>query len=256
MAKYIKKIASVIIIKNHIFLIVLVSTLIVACEDNTLAMHESQFNIYALLRNDKLKQEVIVDRTYSMEEPSELYVDDALVILSGPTTTDTLVFSDIRLRYVTSDTFPMQPLQIYRVTVIKEEFDTLFAETKIPGDFDFIFPSEEDTMTLADTIIFKRNIGAFLYYCNFRTVLSNNTWVGQFYYEPVASDTVIKIPLCDYFMNYPSGLYTIWFAALDTNFYQYYYEPEDSLIQAGVENGFGLFGSAWVDTIFNYIITE
>jgi len=235
----------------------LILILSVACDDEISESYESQFNVYAVLRNDKVMQEVTVDRTYLMEEPSELYVDDALVILSGAHYADTLVFSDSLLRYVTSDTFTLLPLEIYRLSVAKEGFDTLSAETRIPGDFDFIWPSEGDTMILMDSIVFRKNVGVSIYFCYFRGVISN-TWytTGTFTYEPVVSDTLVKIPLYDHFSDYPSGMYTITFSALDSNFYEYYTESEDDLIQAGVENGVGLFGSALVDSIVNYIITE
>ncbi len=252
----IEKKASTVITKYSPLKIAVLLTLIVACDEGPHVMYETQFNVFAVIRNDKIKQEVFVDRTYQMDEPAEDYVNDALVILSGPGCTDTLEFSDSLLRYITTDTFTLQPLNVYRLSVIKTGFDTLFAETKIPGDYEFIFPSEGDTMTLEDTIIFIRNIGVSVYFCHFSTVISDKAWVIYFYYEPVETDSLTKIPLHDYLLGYPSGVYNMKFAALDSNFYKYYDGFEDSLIQAGVENGVGLFGSAWVGSIINYVITE
>ena len=240
-----------------VFVSVTLLAFFTACEDTPAEIYESQFSVYSVITNDKVTQEVIVDRTYLMDEPSEPYVADALVLLSGPDKTDTLEFSDSLLRYVTSDTFTLLPLEIYRLSVIKEGFDTLFAETMIPGDYDFIWPSEGDTMTLMDSIIFRKNVGASLYFCYFEGLIDNSWYTRDlFVFEPVPSETLVKIPLYEYFHDHPSGLYTLKFYALDGNFYEYYGALEDSLIQAGVENGVGLFGSAWVDSIVNYVITE
>ena len=235
----------------------LLLTLSVACDNEISEPYEPQFNVYAVLRNDKVIQEVTVDRTYLMEEPSELYIDDALVVLSNAHNVDTLIFSDSLLRYTTSDTFSLSPLEIYRLSVAKEGFETLFAETRIPGGFDFIWPPEGDTMTLMDSIVFRKNIGVSIYFCYFWGFISD-TWytTGTFTYEPVASETLVKIPLYDHFSDYPSGIYTITFSALDSNFYEYYNASDNDLVQAGVENGVGLFGSASVDSIVNYIVTE
>lgn len=243
--------------QNYPLMLLLILIFCVACDDEISKPYEPQFNVYAVLRNDKVIQEVFVDRTYFMEEPSENYIDDALVILSGIYYIDTLIFSDSLLRYTTSDTFALLPLETYRLVVAKEGFDTLFGETMIPGGFDFIWPSEGDTMTVVDSIIFRKNTGVSIYFCYFWGLISD-TWytTGTFVYEPVASETLVKIPLYDYFSDYPSGMYTITFSALDSNFYEYYNAPDNDLVQAGIENGVGLFGSASVDSIVNYIITE
>ncbi len=242
---------------NLVSKIILSVVFVIACEDIPVEIYESQLSVYSVITNDQAKQEVIVDRTYLMEEPSEPYVDDALVILSGLANTDTLEFSDSLLRYITSDTFTLIPLEVYRLCVVKEGFDTLFAETRIPGEFDFIWPSQGDTLTLMDSIIFRKNVGVSIYLCYFEGLIANS-WKtsGSFVYEPVASETLVKIPLYDYFHDYPSGMYAIKFYALDSNFHEYYSALEDSLIQAGVENGVGLFGSAWADSIVNYVIIE
>lgn len=240
-----------------VFMSITLLAFFVGCEEAPVEVYESQFSVFSIITNDKVKQEVIVDRTYLMEEPSEPYVDDALVLLSGVDKIDTLEFSDSLLRYVTSDTFTLLPLETYRLSVVKEGFDTLFAETMTPGDFDFIWPYQGDTMTLMDSIVFRRNVGASVYFCHFVGLIDNSWYTSDsFIFEPVPSETLVKIPLYDYFHDHSSGLYTLKFYALDRNFYEYYATLEDSLIQAGIENGVGLFGSAWVDSIVNYVITE
>ena len=64
----------------------------VACENIPETEFEPQLNIVAVLTNIFQIQEIIVDRTYSIDEPSGPVIDDALVILTGNGYIDTLEF--------------------------------------------------------------------------------------------------------------------------------------------------------------------
>jgi len=225
--------------------------LFIACARDLSEEYASKFNVYSILRNDVITQKVIVDRIYKMDEPSAPYVSDALIILSSDNLIDTLKFSNADSCYVTNDTFALQPLNSYRLSVIKEDFDTLFAKTRLPDSFEIIVPHNGDTLTILDTIIFKKSTGAAFY--KFSINFSDSLWIIHDWLKPDTLDSLIKIYCGDYFGYYEGGNCLIKISACDSNYYKYVYlffeEYEDSLLQAGVEGGVGLLGSAWVESV-------
>ena len=62
------------------------------CDTSAVETYEPQLNVYSVLLSDHVSQRVTVDRTYRMDEPADDLIDDALVILSGWGSVDTLTF--------------------------------------------------------------------------------------------------------------------------------------------------------------------
>lgn len=218
-----------------------------ACDVASIDEHSTQFNIYTVLIN-RYYNEVFVDRTYDIEEPSEPYVDDALVTLSTSSTFDTLPFDTTYGRYI-EWYVEIQPGTTYHLEVSKQGFDTLFGETTVPGNFEF-FNQPYDTITLEDTIIFMRSNGAIVYYCLFMRFGRRDA----FWLKPDTLDSLVKIRVGDHIGRPPEGLCEITVTAFDHNYYRYTFEPDDSLRQAGVTGGLGLCGSAWRESITLYLI--
>jgi hypothetical protein len=225
----------------------------VACENSAELEFEPQLNIFAVLTNTQQTQEIIVDRTYPINEPAGSAIDDALVILSGNGLIDTLEFSYSRQRYL-SDFFNLAPLTTYELLVAKESFDTVSAATTVPGNFTIFFPSYTDTLTIQDTILFTASTGAALY--NLVFMQYTGGFGPFFFFEPDPLDSLVRIPVGEYVDEQYVGQSIIYILAYDSNFYEYYYTENDSIAQAGVTGGVGLFGSIWTEATSAFVLFE
>ena len=223
------------------------------CETYPDIDYAPQLNVFGILNNAQQRQEILVDRTYQIDEPSGPVIDDALVILSKDNLVDTLEFAIMNDRYV-SDPFTLQPESTYYLLVVRDNFDTLRAATTIPGNFTILYPVYGDTLTLQDTINLTRSEGALIYSVAFS---QGTTGFGPFtWFEPLPSDTLVQIPVADYWEEALEGYYTIYITACDSNCYEYFLAEGDSIIQAGVTGGVGLFGSAWTRATSTYVLFQ
>lgn len=241
--------------RNAVIIIVLFIILI-SCEKSLYEEYEPELNIFCLLECPSLGYTtVIVDRTYRMDEPSDGYIDDALVILSGPNSVDTLQFIPEDSTYHHVHPFWIRPEKTYQLTVIKQGFDTVIAQTKTPGNFNIVYPQSLDTLTLSDTIILTKSSGA-PYYCGNFT--DENAYKIPFWYVPDTLDTLVRIPIPFYLTFAQSGYYRIEILACDENYYQYsQFKPEqDSVLQAGVTGGVGVFASYQTRYVHVYLVLE
>ena len=238
---------------KHLSYLIILILLFIDCDAVRVNEYETQFNVYLVMYNYLPYTEVFVDRTYDIDELSEPYVDDAFVTLSTNTTVDTMLFDTLFFcgRYIKWD-MTIQPGTIYYLEVSKQSFDTLFGETKVPDAFQFL-NQPNDTITLEDTVIFSRSDGAIVYYCLFRSVEFYGI-KDEFWLKPDTLDSLVKIRVGDHIGDLPEGLCHITIIAFDRNFYKYFFEPDDSLRQAGVTGGLGLCGSAWRESITLYLI--
>lgn len=224
--------------------IIILTAIFIACDVASVNEIDTQFNVYTVLSNRESYNGVIVDRTYGIDEMSELSVDDAFVKLTVDSIMDTLFFyEDWYYTYMT-----LLPSKTYRLEVSKEDFDTLFGVTTVPGEFEFL-NQPYDTITLEDTIIFSRSDGAVVYYCLFKRFGRRDAlWL-----KPDTLDSLVKFRVGDHIGNLPAGRCEIKVTAFDHNYYKYTFEPDDSLRQAGVTGGLGLCGSAWQEGIILYL---
>jgi hypothetical protein len=227
-----------------IYVIILI---FIACDTFTVSEYEIQLNVYLLLNNYIGYTEAFVDRAYKIDEPSESYLDDACVTISTGNTVDTLIFDEMFERYI-KWFMNIQPGTTYYLEVSKQGFDTLFGETTVPGNFEFL-NQPGDTITLEDTVVFTRSKGAIVYYCLFdRFGRRDALWL-----KPDTLDRFIKIRVGDHIGRPPEGICEIKVTAFDRNYYEYHFEPVDSLMQAGISGGLGLYGSAWQEQITLYL---
>ena len=235
---------------SHI-LILIITLMIVSCGQVEESIYDPEFNIYAVLYSWNPIHEIIVDRTYRMNEPSELFVDDAAVILFCNVFRDSLVFNGTTNRYQSSP-HPIQPGTTYEVLIAKEGFDTLWGVTTVPDSFSIVNPVM-DTLSLHDTLLFTRSEGSTAY---FLSLLELTTFLEySFWYHADSADTQ-GIILGDLIYSIPSSVYEISVTAFDSNYTQYNFGPFDSLRAAGVTGGVGLFGSSWTVYRQFYVVTE
>ncbi|MCK4755402.1 DUF4249 family protein [candidate division WOR-3 bacterium] len=241
--------------RNSVILAVLFIILI-SCEKSLFEEYEPELNIFCLLECHLVSYiTVTVDRTYRMDEPSDEYIDDALVILSGPNSVDTLQFIPEDSVYHSPYPLLIQPEKTYQLTVVKEGFDTLIAQTKTPGNFSIVYPQSHDTLTISDTIILTKSSGAPYYYGYFT---DENDYKIPFWYVPDTLDSLVRIPIPFYLTFAQSGYYRIEILACDENYYQYsQFKPEqDSVLQAGVTGGVGVFASYRTRYVYVYFVLE
>ena len=229
------------------YAIYLTILIFIACDAVTVSEYETQLNVYLHLNNYLGYTEAFVDRAYKIDEPSEPYLENAFVTISSGNRVDTLIFDELYEKYI-NWYMSIRPGSTYYLTVSKQDFDTLFGETTVPGNFDFL-NQPGDTITLEDTVVFTRSNGAIVYYCLFdRFSKRDALWL-----KPDTLDRLIKIRVGDHIGSPPEGFCEITVIAYDRNFYEYYFEPVDSLMQAGVTGGLGLCSSAWQEHIALYL---
>ena len=248
-----KKIAKIQSRRVATYCISVLVILCVACENNPTEEYEPQLNVVGILNSMEQVQHVLVDQTYPLDEQSGQLIDDALVVLSGNGFIDTLVFSYSNYRYW-SRPFGIAPLDTYRLMVAKEGFDTITAMTTVPGYFTILYPWYSDTVTLQDTMVIGRSTNAAVYSCSFVEIISNLSFF--FWYEPDPLDSLIRIPIGEYLGSALPGRYAITAVACDSNVYEYYFVEDDSIRQAGVTGGVGLFGSTWSAHSSMYLMVE
>jgi len=242
--------------RRNAIIIVVLFIILISCEKSLFEEYEPELNIFCLLECHPFSNiTVTVDRTYRMDEPSDEYIEDALVILSGPNSVDTLQFIPGENAYHSVHPFWIEPEIIYQLTVIKEGIDTVIAHTKTPGNFSIVYPHFNDTLIISDTIILTKSSGA-PYYCGYFT--DENDYKIPFWYVPDTLDSLVRIPIPFYLTFAQSGYYTIEILACDENYYQYnQFKPEqDSILQAGVTGGVGVFASYQTRYVYVYLVLE
>jgi hypothetical protein len=225
--------------------------LFMACGQIDDGIYDPEFNVHGVLYSWKSIHEIIVDRTYRMDEPSEPFVNDAAVILFCGLFRDSMIFNGTTSRYQSS-AHPIQPGITYEILVAKDGFDTLWGITTVPDSFSIVNPVL-DTLSLTDTLKFTRSAGSMFYSLS---ILELTTYLEySFWYHADSADTQTII-LGTLLYDIPTSVYEISVTAYDTSYEHYYYGSSDSLRAEGVTGGVGLFGSCWTESRQFYIVTE
>lgn len=224
--------------------VIMASAVSLMCERSAVETYEPELNVYSILLSDHASQRVVVDRTYRMDESAGDFIDDALVVVSGRTAVDTLVFDQGTHAYWTYNLI-IQPLDGYSLTVWRDGFDTVYAHTTVPGSFSILFPEHYDTVTFNDTVVLTLSEHAAVY------AVSYGDEFEDFFDAADTSDGLMKIPLGEIFAGWAPGTFfcRLWIAAGDSNFYQYHVEQAYDPDETGVTGGVGVFGSLWVESV-------
>ena len=236
-----------------LFLMAAVLLIHTACENDFVEEYDPELNVFSVLNAFETEHKVLVDRTYTMDEPTGGLIEDALVVLSGSDWIDTLVFSYGISQYL-SDPFFIAPLDTCEIMVAWEGLDTLTGTTVVPGYFSIVSPAHYDTVTLQDTIVITKSENAALYSCFLQVDLTG--YSTFFWYQPDPFDSLINIPMDEYLDFFPSGYFTLYVVAYDPNCYEYYFASGDTAQQAGVIGGLGLFGSTCGNGVFAYMAAQ
>lgn len=237
------------------FLLIFVCSIVltITCGELDESIYDPEFNVYGILYSWQHYLDIIIDRTYRMNEPSEPYVDDALVILTTTGYTDTLAFDSVSGHYLSSTFLTIMPGATYELLAAKDGFDTLRGSATVPGDFT-ILNTEEDTLTLSDTILFTPSTNAAVYDCTLRELATAMEF--EFWYFPDKNDTLYTLILGYEVYGIPSSMYRLFITAYDSSYFSYNFKAPDSLYACGVTGGVGLFGSSWTVSKRFFIVNE
>ncbi len=235
-------------------LILIIFSVFFSCERRKDYAFELQLNVVCILRNDEPYPVAIIDRAYGIEEIAEYDLADALVYISGPDVIDTLLYSGYSNYFRAKRPITIQPESVYHISVYVPGFDLATGSTKIPGRFQIISPQWDDTVGIQDSIIFTRSVGGAVY----NIIVSFGEMGGEYYYwyylPDISSDTIFKFPIMQFYEYITkSGPYEFWVVAHDYNYFNYEFHFGTEPPAYGIENGIGLFGSAWVERVRVYI---
>lgn len=221
--------------------------------------YEPEINVHCILRNDKNIQKIRVGRTYRIDEISKYDLKDVNIILysiiNDSIITDTLVVQDSTIDtlgiYVTKGNFDILPGSLCSLVVTARYkdtlyLDTLFGKTIIPSSFSILYPLNDDTIGINDTLIINDlTSDEQLYYIE--THFEDGRFTEQWTFDK-------KLSIKDFIFE-ESGRYKIKVFKVDRNFYEYYYSNtfEDKVLRCGVTGGVGLFGSMLAESLYFYL---
>jgi len=219
----------------------------VACPKTHDADFQSQLNVFGVIRSDLGEQQMIVDRTYAMDDTTGYDLQNVFATMAGDTFCDTLrqswgiIFMGFN--------HPVIPLHTYAIMVAADGFDTLWGETTVPGAFTVIFPQPGDTVFYDDTILIRKSPGGKAY--EFRLYQNDTILFSYMSFPDFLPDTLFRLPASEMYL--PEGNLQMRVAAYDSNFFNYQYQyGSNEYPQCGVRGGLGAFCSACVNSVSFY----
>ncbi len=239
-------------------MVVLASVALVSCNEGPTQApaFEKQVSVVGVLTNQS-PQRIYVWYTARPQEPLE-FVWNAQVKVAAP-------FGEVELH--ARDEVPTEPggesymdlgnpLPVhsglnYRLSVMTSDFH-LRGSTTMPGAFSILAPTREDTLRLQARVLtvslrWNKSAGAHGYVINLifprieyppgSGIYTRRNLVS---YETV--DTTFTVST----LAANSGEYIVKVMGYDLNFRRHYFEGLDAV---GIEGGYGVFASAWVDSV-------
>jgi hypothetical protein len=234
----------------RISVVVLIVIFNFACEheENTF---QPMLNIHGVLRSDCGGQRVLLNRTYSMDEPEQFDLGNALIVLTGGGLSDTMLyFSE---DYFDGYPYLLAPRTTYQIMAYAEGYDTLYGQTTMPGDFEIIWPVPGSTVGFDDTLVFTASEGAREYQIACIDAYNATDYFWWVIWPSAEPESLFKFPLSIFSIQFGMGYYKLMVLACDSNFFDYEYYYKDDPPQCGVKGGIGLFGSMWVKKVDVYL---
>lgn len=214
---------------------------------------EPMLNVCGVLRNETNSFKLLVDRTYRIDEQPDFDQSRIAVFLFDSSLADTHVASLVS--YDDKQYHEIRGLQVnagatYHLMVYADGYDTVFGRTTVPGDYHILTPSDSDTITVLDTLVFTVGEGVAEYVIE---CIGEQLW-SQYYVYPDSNDddSIISLPL----YLFPPYSQTVKFIinGHDSSIFNYFhYYDSDDPPRCGVTGGIGLFGSAWVKSVDVYL---
>lgn len=220
----------------------------IACPKTHDADFQSQLNVFGVMRSDLGVQQLIIDRTYVMEDTTGYDLQNVIATMSGDTFCDTLHLKSVNgVGIFTGYFYPVEPQQTYKIMVAADGLDTLRGETTVPGAFTFIFPQSGDTVFPDDTILIKKSLSGKVY--EFQLFQNDTIPFSYMSFPDFLPDTLFRFPASELYFG--EGYNRMQIAAYDSNFFNYQYSSNE-YPQCGVRGGLGAFCSAYVNSVEFY----
>ncbi len=220
-----------------------------------------EMSVFSLLSTHTQRQEVYVyyttDRVGDYVDKNELFVGSARVTIISE-------LQEVTFRYAIDDGTPMfidlpDTLQIlpgktYRLKGISDA-GTITGQTRVPQKFHIQYPATGDTVesNMPLFLSWTHSQESYGYVINLKQpfveipITPDSTLVERPVRTFSATNTNYTIP--DYLLE-ESGKYLLQIMAYDENFYNHFKEGDS---RSGIEGGYGVFGSAVVDTVHFFV---
>jgi hypothetical protein len=209
---------------------------LVGCDQNQNEFTPELF-VHGLHAAGGCRPTVSVNRTYAIDEPFSVDFPGASVRMwtATETTGCTHLGED---KYRADDSLCPTYFDTVWLEVAHPDFDTVRGHTVVPGDFEIVWPPDGDTVSLFDSLVWRRSRNAAGYYMSFQfetlavnLIAPNDSTGGNL------DSLYYRLPRLFFLFGYDEGPQTFTLCALDTNYYQW--------VMAG---GFGGGGGGGLDT--------
>ena len=251
-------------IKTRAFLILTISLCILSCELIPKEQFTPLLNVHCLLFEGSTQPRVILNRTYSIDEPADStfrnFPGAEVRLWRGQ---DTWTFYNTSWSYQCRSKINISPSDTFFLRITHPEYDTVSGRTIMPDTFSIVCPQPGDTVTTEDSLIWTRSRTCSGYYMSFAYLEMGDT----FHYNIVIpndrlrglpQDTLVRLPLL--WLDYgPKGPLTLRICALDTNYFNWIQDilrgnfARQTQQTAGITGGIGVFGSATVCSVRVYV---
>jgi len=198
-----------------------------ACEIAPTEVFRPQLAVHGLLLTGDPYAQVIVNRTYALDETADTVMAEAEVRLWRGDDTWRLVHQGRDLyRAVLGASKCAHPYDTWYLRVTKPGFDTVYGRTIVPDTFSILYPKEQAVVNMHDSLGWTRSRNCRGYDLALRAIYPKDT----FYYDIVLpNDTTgrqrdslrVHLPHMYFMYGYDPGAFYLPVLALDTNYYDW-----------------------------------
>jgi hypothetical protein len=247
---------------------VLAALLAVACERAPIDDFTPVLNVQSLISPEWHgdTSRIFVNRTYRITEQPESIIRGAEVLVWHTGSGDTSRFTERLFEFANPGrnywaySSPVPDLRVSPgdtafLRVAADGFDTVFGRAVAPDTFSITRPSPDDTVTINDTLSWRRSRGAFGYYMLYRTsfqgqafsyavVLPNDSIPGEQY-----DSLKVSFPMFFLSGETPGDSFYVNVTAVDSNYFEWVQtsgsgpRKPNALPALGITGGIGVFGS-------------
>ena len=206
------------------------------------------YNIIANLVSGNDTQYIFFDKTYKPYEEHRYGLEGAKIFVYNNNVNYEFNYPKLidTINYYYSP-FNPSPNDSFYLKVITPTNETLFSKTYIPGSFEIIQPTDNETIIIPSNklIIWTRSSNAYIYKINTYKNLRDST--RRFEIPYLSSDTFSDLFKYPYFFP-DSGLWTITVMAINEPLYYYL-----NIGKGNIDNAVGVFGGVVLRKVRVYV---
>jgi hypothetical protein len=241
--------------------------LVCACEVTPSEQFKPRLVVHGLVLAGSLQYlKVNVNRSYAIDDSFDRYFPGANgIVWRGSDTWP--------LQYLESDVYGMpllrivpEPRDTFGIRLAKDGFDTVYGQTVVPDSFRILFPRNDDTVTMADSMVWNRSRSCAGYYMSFRNDDPRDTFTYDLAFRNDTSgdnfdSAVFRFRQMVFLYLFAPGKHTLKVYALDTNYFDWVsaggFGPGSGTGETTqLSGGLGVFGSAVGESLKVYVKTE